>query len=85
MVATVVCIIGAPVLAKLAGQAVNAGAAVTLRILSLSFVPVVLIGICAGMCLGMGRNITAMVVQGLAYLIMAVALISMCTIWGRTS
>jgi putative peptidoglycan lipid II flippase len=82
VIATVVCITGAPLLAKLAGQAVNAGASVTLRILSLSFVPVVLIGICAGMCLGMGRNITAMVVQGLAYLIMAIALISMCTIWG---
>ena len=82
VVATIVCIIGSPVFARLAGQSVNAGAANTLVILSLSFVPVVLIGICAGMCLGMGRNIIAMVVQGLAYLIMAIALIFMCTIWG---
>ncbi len=82
IVATVVCVVGAPVLARLAGQSANSGAGVTLRILSLSFVPVVLIGICAGMCLGMERNIAAMVVQGLAYLIMAIALISMCTIWG---
>ncbi len=82
IVATLGCIIGAPVLARLAGQSLNGGAGVTLKILSLSFVPVVLIGICAGMFLGVGRNIAAMAVQGVAYLLMALSLILMCTIWG---
>jgi putative peptidoglycan lipid II flippase len=82
IVLNVLCLAGAPILVKIFSQSGQRGATQVLTILSFSFVPLVLIGIWNGICLANGRNIAAMVSVGVPYMLMAVALIGLCTIWG---
>ncbi len=67
----------APLLLRAIHSNGSANASGTLRILSVCFVPVVCIGIWAGICTAHGRNISSMTMTGLPFLVMTLWLIGL--------
>jgi len=67
-----------PLLLDLFGQAGRKGAAQVLLVLSLSYLPILFLGVWAGMSIGLGRNISAVLVGGLPYLVMAMSIAALC-------
>jgi putative peptidoglycan lipid II flippase len=74
----------APFLLRIFARTPTSGTYDTLEILSLCFVPIVCIGIWAGICTARGSNLWAMSMTGLPYLVMTVALLGLYAL-GRLS
>src|SRR4051812_22691717 len=68
-------LVGSPLLLSFFTTSPDAGTQSTLTILSVCYAPIVAIGICAGICTSYGRNLWAMTLTGLPYLVMTVALL----------
>ncbi len=64
-----------PLLLRLFTTSPDAGTQSTLRILSVCYAPIILIGISAGICTSYGRNLWSMTLTGLPYLVMTLALL----------
>jgi peptidoglycan biosynthesis protein MviN/MurJ (putative lipid II flippase) len=70
----------APYLLRIFAHAPTSGTRGTLEILSLCFVPIVCIGIWAGICTARGSNLWAMSMTGFPYLVMTAALLGLYAI-----
>jgi hypothetical protein len=68
-------LVASPLLLSLFTTSPDAGTQSTLTILSVCYAPIIAIGICAGICTSYGRNLWAMTLTGLPYLVMTVALL----------
>jgi len=75
VVLTALTLLGAPFLLGLFTTSADAGTHSTLTVLSLCYVPIIAIGICAGICTSYGRNLWSMTLTGLPYLVMTVTLL----------
>jgi peptidoglycan biosynthesis protein MviN/MurJ (putative lipid II flippase) len=71
---TVLTLAAAPLLLRTIRSTGTGGAWTTLAILSLSYVPIIAIGIWSGVCTARGHNLWAMTVSGLPYLLMTLVL-----------
>jgi peptidoglycan biosynthesis protein MviN/MurJ (putative lipid II flippase) len=75
LVLTALTLLGAPFLLGLFATSADAGTHATLTVLSVCYVPIIAIGICAGICTSYGRNLWSMTLTGLPYFVMTVALL----------
>lgn len=64
-----------PLLLHLFTTSPDAGTHSTLAILSVCYAPIIATGVCAGICTSYGRNLWAMTLTGLPYLVMTIALL----------
>jgi peptidoglycan biosynthesis protein MviN/MurJ (putative lipid II flippase) len=71
-------LLAAPLLLRIFVSSAGSETFATLAILSLCFVPIVCIGIWAGMCTAGGHNLRAMSMTGLPYLLMTLVLLALC-------
>lgn len=72
---TALTLFSTPLLLKLFVSSPNRQAGATLTILGLCFVPIICIGIWAGICTAQGQNLWAMSMTGLPYLVMTLVLL----------
>jgi putative peptidoglycan lipid II flippase len=79
-VLTALMLAGAPFLLRMFARTPTSGTRETLEILSLCFVPIICIGIWAGISTARGRNLWAMSMTGFPYLVMTVALLGMSAV-----
>lgn len=75
IVLTGLTLLASPFLLRVFTTSPDAGTQSTLAILSLCYAPIMMIGICAGICTSYGRNLWSMTLTGLPYLVMTVALL----------
>ena len=73
---TALTLVASPVLLGLFTPSAQPGTHSTLTILSLCYAPIIAIGICAGICTSYGKNLWAMTLTGLPYLVMTIALLA---------
>jgi len=74
---TVAMLAAQPLLLQLIHTTGTPGVIATLRILSICFAPIILIGLWSGICTARGQNLWAMTMTGLPYLIMVLWLFSL--------